>query len=680
MVVNKKVIVTVLLATVILLVLIKPWEVQARGVAKVADLPVPVYRSCSALGDDGNIYVFGGETSDGASSQVVRFNPASAAVDVVADLGDGFKGGWAVNYNGKIYAGGGYYGSQPTPYIFIFDPADNSITTTAPASTMNVYCDRGKGNIGAFVDSGKIYVFWGVRLSSFQTTVKIYDPATNDTTTTNKPPSSWGASESSVQYYSLDSYNGLGYIAGYYNSTGSSTGILKYDPVTDTITQEITDFPYMAGAPACFDADGKLYLFGGRKITSPEEMISDIIKYDPVSKTFANVGSLPQARGYSTAALANNGKIYLFGGCDSLTAGESITTDILEIDPVILTSPPEDFTLSGSVDSGDVCLTWPEAEGATGYTVERSEDGVNYTQLAQPEGNSYTDPGPAAGTYYYRVIAENSFGSTTSNVITLTVLPPPVLSVSLDDNNSVLSWTYSDGAASYIIDRSTDGSNFSQLVETDQQGYTDSELAPGSYYYRVKAKNASGTSGPSNMVSVFIESSSLAAYWNGGCVTVEWDRGGMGIPGDDFQLWRMDSNTNRWVPAWDIINIDAFTFNDTRVLQGVNYKYAVRSRGGLDTFYEWQTIADSGWATGDRPLPAPGGLQVLSTTDTTAEITWALVDGAGSYRVQTSTDEGDTWQESTVSGPPTTVPRPCMARVKAGTHTGSQWSGVLRVE
>jgi len=239
----------------------------------------------------------------------------------------------------------------------------------------------------------------------------------------------------------------------------------------------------------------------------------------------------------------------------------------------------------------------------------------------------------------------------------------------------------SEGATSYIIERSEDNINFTQLTETSQISYTDSCLSPGTYYYRVKAKNETGVSGPSNIVSVTVLTpTSFKAYWDGNYVKVEWDRGDLDIQGTKFKLWRMDSNTNKWISIWDIGDINGFEYTDKWVLQGINYNYAIRSSDGLSEWYEWQTLAESGWATGDRPYQAPGGLRVSSYTDTTALVTWLPISGVTTYKVQISTDGGNTWQEFTIESPSVIVPCPCMMRVKADTHERSQWSGVVRVK
>lgn len=686
MVVKNKPTLIIILAIFILLFLFKTWGAGAQGVAKVADLPVAVYDACCALGDDGNIYVFGGfiNNTGSKSSSVVRFNPNDKSVNIVADLGNGYEGGWAVNYNGKIYVGGGYYGTQPSTKIFIFDPSDNSIDTVTSPSAMNVYSDAGHGTMGAFLYNNNICEFWGCSLSTYQTTIKKYDPTNNSATTISKPPA--------VTYYSVSSLNNLAYIVGYYDNLATNTGVLVFDPTTNSLNK-VSDFSYWAGSAAAFGSDGMLYLIGGKQITGYQELKSSITQYDPINKTSAVVGNLPVGRAFFTASKANNGKIYVFGGMDSVTFGSGITAEILEIDPSAFTALPSDFVLSGALDGSNANLTWTAADGASNYILERSTDGTNYSQINQTTARAYTDPNLAPGTYYYRATARNNFGSSVSNIVVLTAQPnpppdAPVLSVTLENtNNAALTWTSVTGATNYILEKSTNGTNFTTLTQTASTSYTDPNLETGTFYYRVSAAGSNGTSVPSNVVSVTIQPTPPPAprdwvFWptGGQYVEVDWIRENIDLTGSMVQLWREDTVSGIWMPVRDISDAEkeSFTWLDTNVTSGLNYKYQIRVYN--PTNWSWKIAVESDWAVQERPFPAPGGLQIASSSDTSATVTWSTVNGAGSYQVETSADGGNTWNSSTVGGPPITVKKPCMVKIKAGTHSRSQWSGILRVQ
>ena len=98
------------------------------------------------------------------------------------------------------------------------------------------------------------------------------------------------------------------------------------------------------------------------------------------------------------------------------------------------TSPPSTPTTSPPHGgAGQATLTWTAATdnvGVTRYNLHRStSNGFTPTtanRIAQPTGTSYTDTGLAAGTYYYRVTAEDAAGniSPASNEATATVTAP----------------------------------------------------------------------------------------------------------------------------------------------------------------------------------------------------------------------------------------------------------------
>jgi len=71
--------------------------------------------------------------------------------------------------------------------------------------------------------------------------------------------------------------------------------------------------------------------------------------------------------------------------------------------------------------NGQVYLSWSIVTGATSYSVQRSDDGVNFSVIASPSLNQYLDTTVVVGSvYYYQIAATNIDGTgtyTTSQVI-----------------------------------------------------------------------------------------------------------------------------------------------------------------------------------------------------------------------------------------------------------------------
>ena len=83
--------------------------------------------------------------------------------------------------------------------------------------------------------------------------------------------------------------------------------------------------------------------------------------------------------------------------------------------------------LNAEQADGNILLTWAGALGATGYQVQRSTDGVNFTNLATTTtATQYLDSLPGTGImYYYRVYATNGGGNSPNSSVAQMVAAPP---------------------------------------------------------------------------------------------------------------------------------------------------------------------------------------------------------------------------------------------------------------
>ena len=61
---------------------------------------------------------------------------------------------------------------------------------------------------------------------------------------------------------------------------------------------------------------------------------------------------------------------------------------------------------------GNILLTWTGSLGATSYQIQRSTDGVNFTNLATSTANQYIDQYPGVGIQYYYQVAGVSIAGT----------------------------------------------------------------------------------------------------------------------------------------------------------------------------------------------------------------------------------------------------------------------------
>ncbi|MED4226762.1 fibronectin type III domain-containing protein [Neobacillus cucumis] len=190
-------------------------------------------------------------------------------------------------------------------------------------------------------------------------------------------------------------------------------------------------------------------------------------------------------------------------------------------------APAAPTNLTASVQSGpSVRLSWTDQSlNETGFTIERSIDGVNFAVIGTRGVNSgsgttvtYSDTTVQAGKkYYYRVNAVNgNTPSSYSNTVNVTIsnVPAAPTGVSATATSGTttdtirVSWTAPAGTInSYDVQFSTD-SSFATNVSTYNTGsnwttYSRTGfLKKKTYYVRVRAVNQIGNSTWSNSISI----------------------------------------------------------------------------------------------------------------------------------------------------------------------------------
>jgi hypothetical protein len=180
--------------------------------------------------------------------------------------------------------------------------------------------------------------------------------------------------------------------------------------------------------------------------------------------------------------------------------------------------PGPPIGLTGAVSTYATSLSWtaPASGGPpTSYVVEAGTTSgatnvVAYDMLST--ATTFMAPGIPNGTYFVRIRARNAAGtSAPSNEITITggsggcaPGPPGTLSVTVAGPNVTFQWgAAAGGPTSYVLEAGTSPGS-SNLVAFDVGLTTQFAVTapPGVYYVRVRARNACGSSAPSNEVTV----------------------------------------------------------------------------------------------------------------------------------------------------------------------------------
>jgi fibronectin type 3 domain-containing protein len=203
----------------------------------------------------------------------------------------------------------------------------------------------------------------------------------------------------------------------------------------------------------------------------------------------------------------SSGKIGL-GGYANAPVWQNVNFDITGNQPTGLSAVP---------GSGQVSLKWNPVKGATGYCIYRgvADGDMVGAPIATVTGANYMDSTVIGGdniTYFYQVAAVSASGTSAfSNEAAAfpagagTPNPPSGLVARGRIDQVSLSWNPSKGAASYSVFRgNSPGAEGSDPIADHviSPSITDSNAVGGNtYYYKVTASNAHGTSFSSNEAS-----------------------------------------------------------------------------------------------------------------------------------------------------------------------------------
>jgi len=175
-------------------------------------------------------------------------------------------------------------------------------------------------------------------------------------------------------------------------------------------------------------------------------------------------------------------------------------------------------SLVATVTGSNVTLSWNAVASVSAYIIEAGS-GPGLANLANfSTGNTATTfsaTGVGAGTYYVRVRALGIAGeiSVPSNEILVVVGPsfcvPPgspsgLTLASQSAGTVVLAWTPGSGnPTSYVVEAGS-GAGLANVANVDLNsptpGLTATNVGAGTYYVRVRSKNACGVSAPSNEI------------------------------------------------------------------------------------------------------------------------------------------------------------------------------------
>ena len=253
-----------------------------------------------------------------------------------------------------------------------------------------------------------------------------------------------------------------------------------------------------------------------------------------------------------------------------------------------------------AITSSQVSLAWTDhSTNESGFQLERSTDGVNFSVVATLGANTTSATGGAVSaqtSYYYRVRAYNSAGSSAySNTLrvtttsgTLPTAPSALVTTSITSTQVSLAWTdNSTNESGFRLERSTDGVNFSVIATlgTNTVSATDAAVAAlTTYYYRVRAYNSAGSSACSTALRVATPGAVPAAPTNvsavngsNGTAIVTWTDASSNESGFNISRARWDPSTSTWMLTSYLASTAANTTRFVNATGNGTYRYYVQA-------------------------------------------------------------------------------------------------------
>ena len=374
----------------------------------------------------------------------------------------------------------------------------------------------------------------------------------------------------------------------------------------------------------------------------------DYIKYSTVTGTsYTNTSYIENGNTYyyKVRALKSDGTAGAWSSIVSVTYRAASTG--------ALSAP----TVTGGNDSqGRPTLTWNAVTGAAKYEVyrARSKDG-DYTKYSTTTGTAYTNSSylTSGATYYYKVRALDANGNAGpySAVVSVTcrlkLTAPAVTGGNDAQGRPTLKWNAVSGAAKYEVyrARSMNGDYIKYSTVTGTSYTNSSYIENGNtYYYKVRALDASGTAGPdSTPVSVTYKAPFGAPLVTGskdsqGRPALKWDKV---TDAAKYEVYRARSKDG----TYSLMSTQSATgyTNTSYLTNGTTYYYKVRALKANGTASAYSSVVTITYGT--VPTPAAPAMRSAKADSAGITVSWDTAANAVTYNVYRTADAGSSWTQ-----------------------------------
>lgn len=348
--------------------------------------PMPTPRNAFGIATvKGKIYVAGGWGFTGPDQQGVLnvlevYDPAMDTWTTRASMPTARNALAAAAVNGKIYAMGGWTGTENTATVERYDPATDTWTEVRPMNAPNA-------GLSAAVLGGKIYAMGG-------SAVEVYDPLQDTWTTTrstNWAPRYWLAAAT---------IKGTLYtVGGAESGDASNLGALydtvqEYDPAADAWVDR-SPLPVADAMLAAAVAHDRLYAMGGVSLYGGWYLISGfaglVEAYDPGANRWSLRAPLVIGRN-GHGAVAVDDVVYVVGGWGYTAPNYLSNGPLADVEKYAYPNGPIAI-------KGDSCAVWstdfvtPQYVITTDTTQLVTQDAVGHVVATCRASGVYNDTG-----------------------------------------------------------------------------------------------------------------------------------------------------------------------------------------------------------------------------------------------------------------------------------------------
>ena len=289
-------------------------------------------------------------------------------------------------------------------------------------------------------------------------------------------------------------------------------------------------------------------------------------------------------------------------------------------------------------------LSWSASSGAFSYTVQYRVQGVGaFTTISLVQGLSVSLTGLQQGATYefkvksscsvYSSIALFTAGSTSGGGGTTCSAPSNTNTISVTATSAMVEWEAVNVAANYLVEYRLENALTYTTVGTFTTAFaTINGLTPGQQYvWRVKANCSPYGSDvqfttPANKLAQCSQPSNLNANnLTPTSVELSWSASS---GANNYRLQYRANGTNTWT---NVTGIQGTSYTVTGLNASTVYRWRVKANCSS---YSSIAVFNSGGGGNNTACSQPSNLNAVSTSNTSADLSWSASSGAFSYTVQ----------------------------------------------